>query len=96
MSRKGNRIEIPCALGTLVAEVAGDPGVYDEIEIDLVRPDGMLMQLCVAGTGPSSRPPYEGNDLHVYVWDGTDDCPTVSVYPSMEHEYWYPDDFGRG
>lgn len=93
MSRKGNRIEIPCALGTLVAEVAGDPGTYDEIEIDLVRPDGMLMQLCVAGTGPDHG---DRNELHVYAWDGTDDSPTASVYPSMEHEYWYPDDYGRG
>ena len=91
MSKQENRIEIPCAFGTLVAEVAGDPGVYDEIEIDLVRPDGMLMQLCVAGTGPGSdgwRNPEE-SDLHVYVWDGSDECPTTQVYPDMGTEFWY-------
>lgn len=78
------RIEIPCHFGTLVAEVAGDPGVYDEIEIDLVRPDGKLMQLCVAGTNPD---PDDG--LHVYVWDGTDESPTHEVNPDMATEYWW-------
>lgn len=80
------RIEIPCAFGTLVAEVAGDPGVYDEIEINLVRPDGKLMQLCVAGTETFESKP---RDLHVYVWDGTDESPTVEVHPDMEKAVWY-------
>lgn len=87
MSRQGKRIEIPCRFGTLVAEVAGDPGIYDEIEVDLVRPDGMLMQLAVVGTSP------EGDDvepgLHVYVWDGSDESPTVTVHPDMETEFWW-------
>ena len=87
------KIEIPCKFGTLVAEVAGDPGIYDEIEIDLVRPDGSLMQLCVAGTGPvpecRAMPHEPDYDLHVYVWDGSDESPTVSVYPNMEAAVWY-------
>ncbi len=80
------RIEIPCAYGTLVAEVAGDPGIYDEIEVDLVRPDGKLMQLCVVGTEM-----FEGGPrgLHVYVWDGSDESPTVEVRPNMETATWY-------
>ena len=87
MGKQSNRIEVPCAFGTLVAEVAGDPGIFDEIEIDLVRPDGMVMQLCVAGTGPESDD-VEGR-LHVYVWDGSDESPTVDVRPDMGTEYWW-------
>lgn len=89
MGKQGKRIEIPCAFGTLVAEVAGDPGIYDEIEIDLVRPDGKLMQLCVAGTGPKPCGKDGEYDLHVYAWDGSDECPTTTVYPDMETEFWY-------
>ena len=80
------RIEIPCAYGTLVAEIAGDPGIYDEIEVDLVRPDGKLMQLCVVGTEMFEGRPH---DLHVYVWDGSDESPTVEVRPNMETATWY-------
>lgn len=85
------RIEIPCAFGTLVAEQAGEPGIYDEIEIDLVRPDGRLMQLVVAGTGPGSDGVRNANDsdLHVYVWDGSDESPSVFVHPDMETATWY-------
>jgi len=89
MSQRENnieRIEIPCAYGMLVAEVVGDPGIYDEIEIDLVRPDGSLMQLCVAGTETFEGKPC---DLHVYVWDGSDECATTYINPSMQHDYWY-------
>lgn len=82
------RIEIPCAFGTLVAEVAGDHGIYDEIEVDLVR-DGKLMQLCCVGTGPDARPGHDGDDLHVYVWDGSDESPAHAIYPDMGTEYWY-------
>jgi len=80
------RIEIPCAYGTLVAEVAGDSGIYDEIEVDLIRPDGKLMQLCVVGTETFEGRP---SDLHVYVWDGSDESPTVEVRPNMETATWY-------
>ena len=81
------RIEIPCAFGTLIAEEFGDPGVYDEIAIDLMRPDGATMQLCVAGTW-SGEGCYEP-ELHVHVWDGSDESPTISVRPNMETAVWY-------
>ena len=89
MSKQGKRIEIPCAYGTLVAEVAGDPGVYDEIEIDLVRPDGALMQLCVAGTSTVDTDVAGNPELHVYVWDGTDESANINVYPDMDKAVWY-------
>lgn len=89
MSKQGKRIEIPCACGTLVAEVTGDPGIYDEIEIDLIRPDGKLMQLCVAGTSYIDTDADGDPELHVYVWDGSDECPNTAIYPNMETAVWY-------
>lgn len=89
MSKQGKRIEIPCAFGTLVAEVAGDPGIYDEIEIDLVRPDGALMQLAVAGTSYCDTDADGKPELHVYVWDGSDESANIMVYPNMETAIWY-------
>ena len=83
------RIEVPCKFGTLVAEVAGDPGIYDEIEIDLIRPDGSLMQLCVAGTNSYDTDVESEPELHVYVWDGSDESPNINVYPNMETAVWY-------
>jgi hypothetical protein len=87
MGKQGKRIEIPCAFGTLVAEVVGDPGIYDEIGIDLVRPDGATMQLVTAGTGPNAK--GEGHDLHVYVWDGSDESAAITVHPDMETDFWW-------
>ena len=84
MSEK--RIEIPCAFGTLVASVVGDPGVYDEIGIDLVR-DGETMQLCTVWTGP--KPDGDGVDLHVYVWSGKDECADITVHPDMDTATWW-------
>ena len=87
MSKQGKRLEVPCAFGTLVAEAVGDVGIYDEIEIDLVRPNGTAMQLCVAGTwsGEGVLEP----ELHIHVWDGSDESPTISVRPNMETAVWY-------
>lgn len=77
------RLSVRCAFGEIVASVTGDPGIYDEIEIDLVTPDGRTLQLAVVGCdendegleGCGGRP-----SLHAYVWDGKDsDC-------SWEHD----------
>ena len=59
----GKKLEVPCRQGTLVAEYFGDPGVYDGIAVDLVRPDGKGTQCCIVETTP------EG-ELHVLAWDG--------------------------
>ena len=84
MSKRGKRLEVPCAFGTLVAEPVGDPGIYDEIAIDLIRPDGRLMQLVVAGARSGDDP-----ELHVYVWDGTDESATHTILPNMETAIWW-------
>lgn len=60
------RLEVPCAYGTLVAEFFGQPGTYDGISVDLVRPDGSATQLCVA---ESVEDGHE-RKLHVLSWDG--------------------------
>lgn len=82
----GPALKVPCAYGTLVAQPQGDAGIFDEIEIDLVRPDGSMMQLCLAGTETYMGEP---EDLHVYVWDGSDESANVTVYPNMDTAVWY-------
>lgn len=89
MSEKGKRLEIPCAVGTLVAMQAGDPGIYDEIEIDLIDKDGRLMQLVVVGTNTYDAECDGNPKLHTYIWDGSDECPNIEVYPNMETAVWY-------
>lgn len=83
------RIEIPCAFGTLVAEQAGDPGIYDEIEIDLIGHDGRMMQLVVVGTSTYDTDADGNPELHTYVWDGSDESANIIVYPDMETAVWY-------
>ena len=82
----GPKLKVPCAYGTLVAQRQGDAGIYDEIEIDLVKPDGSLMQLCVAGTETFCEKPV---DLHVYAWDGSGESANIEVHPNMETAVWY-------
>ena len=89
MSKQGKRLEVPCAFGTLVAEQAGDPGIYDEIEIDLIDNEGRMMQLVVVGTSKYDTD-IDGNpELHTYVWDGSDESANLIVYPDMKTAVWY-------
>lgn len=89
MSRQEETLRIKCAYGEPVAVAVGDPGIYDEIEIDLVRPNGELMQLAVAGTSTCDTDEDGNPELHVYVWDGSDEGPNTCIYPNMETAVWY-------
>lgn len=76
-----NHIAVPCAFGTLIAEFQGDRGIYDGIEIDLVRAsDGGTMQVCLAETCRDGREP----ELNVYVWDG--DFEDYAIMKKFNHE----------
>lgn len=83
------RLEIPCAHGTLVAGRSGDAGVYDEVAIDLKNDEGRVMQLAVIGTS-TYRTDGDGKpELHSYVWDGGSENYATAIYPDTESAVWY-------
>lgn len=90
---KSPTIEIETALGRIVASIAGDAGIYDEIAIDLVAPDGRLMQLAVIGVTENDAG-LEGwggePNMHAYVWDGTDeDCKWCHDITVSDESCWW-------
>lgn len=69
----GHTLSIQCAFGRIEASIAGDAGIYDEIEIDLVTKDGKRLQLaCVGCTENDAGIEKFGGEpeMHAYVWDG--------------------------
>jgi hypothetical protein len=76
-------------LGRLVVYPNGDPGIYDEFNIDLVAPDGRILQ--VACVGVTENDGFdEDPELHVYAWNGRDeDVSTETILDVCDNSHWY-------
>ena len=92
--RTSPTIGIETALGRIEASIAGDAGIYDEIAIDLIAPDGRTMQLAVVGVTENSAGTEvwgEGDpNMHAYVWNGTEEfCTWDHNITVSDESYWY-------
>lgn len=74
---------VPCNFGDLVSRNGGDGEEYKDIIIDLEKPDGGSVQLCVVGTWS------EESFVHAHVWNGDDEDPAWShvINPNGEECY---------
>lgn len=82
-------LEMETGLGTLRVKPNGDPGIYDEFDIDLITPDGRMLQVSVVGV-TENKGIYDP-ELHAYVWDGRDeDIAQEQILHVGEDSYWYP------
>ena len=76
------RVRVPCKAGTLVAEFRGDRGIYDGIEVDLVRRDGRKTQCALVETD-------DAGELHVLAWDGNEENYVSKQVVDPDGDYWY-------
>ena len=82
-------IGIETALGRIEASIFGDAGIYDEIAIDLIAPDGRRLQLAIVGVSENDAglEKWGGEPTaHAYVWDG------VSEEYTWDHDIDVSDD----
>lgn len=86
-------IGIDTAFGRIEASIAGDPGIYDEIAIDLIAPDGRRLQLAIIGVTENDAgiEKFGGEpEMHAYVWNGTEeDCKWAHDIAVGDDSYWY-------
>lgn len=75
-------ITVPCKVGSLFAEFRGDRGIYDGIEVDLVRSDGRKTQCALVETD-------DAGELHVLCWDGDNEDYVAKQIVNPHGEYWY-------
>lgn len=61
-------LRVETSFGTLVARRVGDPGLYDEIGIDLVLSDGHLRQVAVVGATEPAASAGDAPGMHVYAY----------------------------
>ena len=74
--RTSPTIGIETALGRIEASIFGDAGIFDEIAIDLIAPDGRVMQLAIVGVSENDAGLEKcGGEptAHAYVWNGVDE-----------------------
>ena len=93
---ENDQLMVRCKDGWLVAEQAGDPGLYDEIEVFLMTDDGRTLQLAVIGREDSGEDEFMKDivpgwqPMHVYAYDGRDDDVAHEQYVTVdEHSDWY-------
>ena len=84
-------LSVRCGYGRIVASVGGDPGIYDDIHIDLIDDRGRELQLATVTC-------YESQDfddgikpeLKVLAWNGRDeDCSLYQEVAVDEDSMWY-------
>ena len=92
---------VPTQVGWLVAFRSGDSGIFDEISVDLVTPDGRAMQLSVTGYDCRTDDEDDNEDvdrrrwdpdyqrMHVLFWDGTDWEGAQRVNVSLDDDRGY-------
>lgn len=85
-------IMVRCKDGWLIAYPSGDPGVYDEISVDLISDDDKLIQLAVVGrdeeAGDFGWPDY--TPMHVFSYDGQrDDVAHIQYVTVNDKSMWY-------
>ena len=87
---------IRCAGGYIMARNHSDRGCYSELFVDFVSDDDRLVQLAVVGRDecddewPVGGRPEGYQPMHVYAYDGTDECVTQTQYVTIgEDSYWY-------
>lgn len=89
----GPALSIECAFGRIEASIAGDAGIYDEIEIDLIAPDGHRLQLACVGVDENDAGDEEsGGDpvMKALVWDGMhEDVAWRHEITVNDESYWY-------
>lgn len=94
---ENDHLMVRCKDGWLVAEQAGDPGLYDEIEVYLMTDDGRTLQLAIIGRTEDAESfdwmrevDPEWQPMHVYAYDGRDDDVAHEQYVTVdEHSDWY-------
>lgn len=92
-----------CGYGRLIAYPTGDPGIFDEIEIeiDLLTDDGRVLQLACVGVDEED---LDGRDslyeteegyqpMHAYTWNCIDEGVQAENYIEVsENSFWYEKD----
>lgn len=87
---------VRCTGGWIMSRPQSDPGCYSEFYLDFITEDNRLLQLAVVGRD-------EGKDdgtmreiepcwqpMHVYAYDGTDECVKTDSYVTIGDEsFWY-------
>ena len=82
---KDRMIELECPLGVLRCETFNNDGEFVEFGIDLIRPDGGLVQVAVVGTSLNES----GCELHVHAFNGDDECAASTVIVNPDGECIY-------
>lgn len=86
-------IGIETAFGRIEASICGDGGIYDEIAIDLIAPDGRTLQLAIVGVEEGDAGLEKlgyGPNMHAYVWNGTEeDCKWAHDIAVGDDSYWW-------
>ena len=91
-------ITVRCGFGRLIAYPTGDPGIFDEIEIDLLTDDGRVLQLACVGVDEENIEGYDGlfgppdgyQPMHAYTWNGIDECVQAENYIEVSDDsFWY-------
>lgn len=86
-------IGIETAFGRIEASIVGDPGIYDEIGVDLIAPDGRRLQLATIGVTENDAGIEEFGgepEMHAYVWNGTEeDCKWAHDIAVGDDSHWY-------
>ena len=72
----------PRKAGTLVAELRGDRGIYDGIEVNLRRRDGRMTQCVLVETDDSG-------ELHLIAWDGNEEDYVSKQVVDPDGRCWY-------
>ena len=84
-------IKVGCEGGYLLAFQNGDPGIYDEIEVNFVSDDGRLIQLATIGRDEEPSELEEGyQPMHVYAYDGVEeDVASIQYVTINDDSLWY-------
>ena len=81
---------VRCGFGWLYAHPTGDPGIYDDVSIDLVNDDGDLLQVCTVTCYEGEGDPRWPAELKTLAWGGIDECAVTEQEVTVnDNSYWY-------
>lgn len=87
--------KVTCKGGYLLAYQAGDPGIYDEVQVDFVSDDGRLIQMAVIGRDENESDSMSDmfkdyQPMHIYCYDGNGEDVASTQYVTInEDSHWY-------
>ncbi|MBR3160058.1 MAG: hypothetical protein IKF14_13305 [Atopobiaceae bacterium] len=88
---KSPLISVRCGLGRIVASIAGDAGIYDDVSIDLVTDDGRHLQLATVTCSEGCEETGDDPTIKVLAWDGMHEfcVHEQEVTVDEEESYWW-------